>query len=244
MGLIAKSQPVRARKTKTWTTDRLCEAEGGWRNSGLFRLAVKELCSREIPSGPEIAGFHPSSLEALAQLLRAGRLPGSSYQIGDHPAGVLFFYPTQHSAARFFRSQGLGHDQSLALVRICAELNAQKHCLVNRLKLDIANPEHLELGWLLLNGQDLNQTQCQPYQELFLRCRVSPEALTNAIIEAKQRKGLVLSLRSSVLEEFPTAPGDPAEGELRLTVPGGLPLQCITRITAQGPVEAALLSQL
>lgn len=165
-------------------------------------------------------GYHGTSLASLIIAMKTGHIPlGRSTGCAGH----LYFYPLAHvelqdkgifqldadpkKADQEAYTRSSWYANSLSQAAFCAAL----------MGVDLQSPQ----GWTIAVGRD--DIECGldiAGLELLSQHGVSRRDLSRINLALdKIHRGFVLVLGRTALENFPCSPGDPGEGDLKLTPP-------------------------
>jgi hypothetical protein len=191
-------------------------------------------------------GYHGTSLAALMVAMKTGHLPVGRSQ---GCAGHIYFMPLGHAElnrqgvaplrdtpaesdiAAYAEASGYAKDLSRAA--LCAAI----------LGLDL----HSEVGWYIaLKRDEIAAGQDIPGRDLLYQHRVTQrelERLTRYL--DKIDRGFIIVLGRSAVERHPYSPGDPGEGDFKLTPPiEGLSLHDIVGIEPLSAEDFDTIEQL
>lgn len=235
---------------------------------------AERITSREHLFRTENIGFHGTSLEATLFMLQHGYLPGCTVRPGDplfpFSPGDVYFYGKRGTCPIPLTT--LRDPQSaLGGAVAYAKTIAGRHYIVDKLGLDITNPDHLHLANELSDGDystrlydhtqlmdlfrqkglsGLVETHTAAFaavQDTFARLQqmgFTMAQLAQIAREAQQRQGVVMAIKPVVVDHFSVQPSPDAadEGALVIETQTGLPLNFVSGIYPVGSIEQTSLA--
>jgi hypothetical protein len=216
--------------------------------------AVKllELFEAGISETPDIIGYHGTSTEALEASLKTGSLPGQTYEDHMHAPGDFFIAPILSNLPSEWLRSHVESEEPIRDAQWYAEDVAMRHYVLHELGIPLDN-ENAQTAVLRFDeaeddiragGGDL-----QPSDREFIES-VGMERLSSLMERARQRQGVVLSIKRSALEKYGFGVGDkgtldaPANDAKLQTGPNGLSLDDIGGMKAMGPDGEAFIQRL
>lgn len=212
-------------------------------------IALSEVNIEQV----DTVGFHGTSIQSIKDCVGRGVLsggviehPGHQYRYGD-----IFMYPFDPSTKRNNRKQIFEDTVGYAGVV------AQRHHLLESLRLDFGNPKHHFLAEELRELKNVkwsNEELAHAFND-FVALRLGRKRSTEDIEQLRQEveravkgaeefRGFVLALHSRVAVDFEQLPGDLGEKDVRIACPRGLSLEYISGIAPQGEREKEYMKSL
>lgn len=183
-------------------------------------------------------GYHGTSLESIEYLIRNGHLPGGTFENPpkhEVQPGDFYFFPNkakfpEHPLASTF------HDADTAIDKaaIYAQDIAEEHYLMKKLGLDFSNMKLRNAARWVTEGYTVDSETCY---RLLLAQGLSKGNLDRAIKEARGRKGVVLGLGPSMIEQHLPMEGDKGHGDLKIHLPAGLDISFLSGLEPIGQQE-------
>ncbi len=187
---------------------------------------LSELLKQDL-SSPNVAGFHGTSIEAVREVIKTGRLPGAgeSRQLGNRKMlpGDISIYPNLTTLPGNLRAWYAPHaDQEKMLrgVGVYAAMIAQHHSMAKALGLPLSDRRLADYAvfedWteqeerLLVSGPNSPEDDelFEDFSEQAKAFGVAVPALLSAMKQATGRKGVILGIGKAALEKFKIEQGD------------------------------------
>jgi len=190
-------------------------------------------------------GYHATSIESIQYLIKSGHLPVAQVEelFGEHDAGLpqqgdLYFVPRKSKflnynpdVVKFFPEE----DRISTQMEVYAREIGSVHSFLTALNLTVGNSEYRDGAQTLVSG--MHRYQAREFRELLHSLGITDEQIDEALIEAKERHGVVLGLRSSLLKKHKVKDGDIGAGDMRINIPSGMDYRSISGIQTFGRYE-------
>ncbi len=201
-------------------------------------------------------GVHGTSLEAVAEIVRTGKLPtgkGGTLSQSREDNKAIYFFPTEASVQSdfsHFQNKGeylIPSDGAIPNARMYAGKSAALHEFMSKANLSLDNPDHIKIAFEITYPDerfDLEKTTAL-FSEVERINGGDPQGARLRKIHSDIKTietGVIIYFDRKTLETF-TVESNENPG-LYITCPNGFPINCILAIEPLGDREFRYLASL
>lgn len=219
------------------------------------------LVRRGVPTN-DCVGYHGTSMEAIEYLITHGSLPGVTH---EHAKGLeigefyfiprLDYFPKNHPFFRKYPSwkeptsqSNTGDDKKLQNAAHYATNIAETHYFLRRLGIDFSADDYYLVARRLFHAIAYPFSPFSADRLTFLnrfeQMGYTRSELLTIIREARQRKGIILGIKHTVLSNFDIQPGNDEYNDVKIYIPEGLSFEFISGASPQSTPEQDFFSHL
>ena len=212
---------------------------------------IKSIFERGISLDDNTIGIYSTSLEALIIAITTGKLPGRRVW----KTREIAFYPRKYLWNLNERSYGAFHDDSH--IFNSAVTNARRiaasHYFLSQTGINLddkemsdavrdifSNVDPLHFNGILFDHRKANMRDFKKFQRLGL----NTNKILDLLLRAKERKGIILSLDATKINDYSVFPGDLGAGDMKLLSPNGFDLSLFSGGLTLGSIEQRFIEGL